>query len=174
MLQELRFQFSTAILTVLTIGAAIAAALNYQQIHRFRLPEDGAVWEDHMGKVVAVRLAPNGPTARAGIRVNDVLKTIQGTPIHTTEDVPKSLAYVGAWAKVTYTFNRGAVDDVKATVYVGEASRGRRALVPVPCWTVLSGDRLIYLFPAGQRAQSAALLHLLPGFVYLLLLPLHG
>ena len=46
MLQELKFQLSTAILTVLTIAAAIAAALNYQQIHRFRLPDDGVVWAD--------------------------------------------------------------------------------------------------------------------------------
>src|SRR5438067_749095 len=44
MLQELKFQLSTAILTVLTITAAIAAALNYQQIHRFRLPDDGVTY----------------------------------------------------------------------------------------------------------------------------------
>ena len=46
MFQELKFQLSTAILTVLTIAAAIAAALNYQQIHRFRLPDDGVSWAD--------------------------------------------------------------------------------------------------------------------------------
>ncbi len=49
MLQELKFQLSTAILTVLTIAAAIAAALNYQQIHRFRLPDDGVIWADRDG-----------------------------------------------------------------------------------------------------------------------------
>ena len=40
MLQELKFQLSTAVLTVLTIGAAIGAALNYQQLHRFPLPDE--------------------------------------------------------------------------------------------------------------------------------------
>ena len=49
MLQELKFQLSTAVLTVLTIAAGIAAALNYQQIHRFRLPDDGVVWADRLG-----------------------------------------------------------------------------------------------------------------------------
>src|ERR1019366_8939543 len=93
MLQELKFQFSTAILTVLTIAAAIAAALNYQQIHRFRLPDDGVVWRDRGGQVVAARVNPNGPAAYAGIRADDVLETIEGAPIRSTEDVPKRLAY---------------------------------------------------------------------------------
>ena len=37
MLQELKFQLSTAILTVLTIAAATAAVLNYQQNQVFRV-----------------------------------------------------------------------------------------------------------------------------------------
>src|ERR1700744_4294355 len=104
MLQDLKFQLSTALLTVLTIAAAIAAALNYQQIHRFRLPDDGVIWGDRTGssgrgQVVALRVVPNGPADRAGIRINDVLKSIQAAPIVDTSDVPQRLAYVGAWAK---------------------------------------------------------------------------
>src|SRR5271154_364400 len=99
MFQELRFQLSTAILTVLTIAAAVAAALNYQQIHRFRLPDDGVTWGDRassgQNRVVALRVAPNGPADRAGIRANDVLKSIQSAPIADTSDVPRRLAYVG-------------------------------------------------------------------------------
>ena len=132
MLQELRFQLSTAILTVLTIAAAVAAALNYQQIHRFRLPDDGVTWGDRMAdqgrsQVVALRVAPNGPADRAGIRVNDILKSIQAAPIADTSDVPRRLAYVGAWAKAAYVVRRSgtATDvDVPATVIVGEAARG--------------------------------------------------
>ena len=124
MLQELKFQLSTAILTVLTIAAAIAAALSYQQIHKFRLPDDGVVWLDRAGKVVAVRVIPNGPGDRAGIRENDVLKAIQGSPIVSTEDVPRRLASGGAWTKALYLVRRSGVDDVKATVIVGEAARG--------------------------------------------------
>jgi len=132
MLQELRFQLSTAILTVLTIAAAVAAALNYQQIHRFRLPDDGVTWGDRTvdqgrSQVVALRVAPNGPADRAGIRVNDVLKSIQAAPIADTSDVPRRLAYVGAWAKAAYVVRRSgtAADvDVPATVIVGEAARG--------------------------------------------------
>src|SRR5579863_9075682 len=128
MLQELKFQLSTAILTVLTIAAGIAAALNYQQIHRFRLPDDGVVWADFSGfdgqpQVRALRVVPNGPADRAGIRPNDVLKLIQSVPIHDTGDVPQRLAYVGAWAKAAYVVRRGGVD-APASVIVGEAARG--------------------------------------------------
>jgi two-component system, NtrC family, sensor kinase len=133
MLQELRFQLSTAILTVLTIAAAVAAALNYQQIHRFRLPDDGVTWGDRLGEggrnqVVAVRVAPNGPADRAGIRANDILKSIQSAPVVDTSDVPKRLAYVGAWAKAAYVVSQpsatGVNVDVPHTVIVGEAARG--------------------------------------------------
>src|SRR5580700_9783844 len=128
MLQELKFQFSTAILTVLTIAAAIAAALNYQQIHRFRLPDDGVAWTDGTDsqgqkQVRALRVLTNGPADRAGIRPNDVLISIQTAPVHDTSNVPQRLAYVGAWAKAAYLVRRGGVD-VPASVIVGEAARG--------------------------------------------------
>ena len=128
MFQELRFQLSTAILTVLTIAAAIAAALNYQQIHRFRLPDDGVIWADStlasgQPQVRALRVLPNGPADRAGIRPNDLLESIQASPVHDTSDVPQRLAYVGAWAKATYVVRRGGID-VPVVVIVGEAARG--------------------------------------------------
>src|ERR1700729_685877 len=134
MLQDLKFQLSTAILTVLTIAAAIAAALNYQQIHRFRLPDDGVTWVDRsvpngQNLVRALRVLPNGPGDRAGIRADDTLESIQGAPIRSTSDVPQRLAYVGAWAKAAYVVRRtsratGVSVDVPVSVIVGEAVRG--------------------------------------------------
>jgi two-component system, NtrC family, sensor kinase len=123
MFQELKFQLSTAILTVLTIAAAIAAALNYQQIHRFRLPDDGVAWADRQNQVVAVNVLANGPADRAGIRVNDILRSIQTASIRDTSDVPRRLAYVGAWGKAVYVVRRGGVD-VAVSLIVGEAARG--------------------------------------------------
>src|SRR5580658_3961421 len=143
MLQELKFQLSTAILTVLTIAAAVAAVINYEQIHKFRLPDDGVIWGDRAvdqgaangrNQVVAMRVAPEGPADRAGIRAGDVLKSIQAAPIADTSDVPRRLAYVGAWAKAAYVVSRPSLIngnsgpeawvDVPATVIVGEAARG--------------------------------------------------
>src|SRR5665213_2740619 len=124
MLQELKFQLSTALLTVLTIAAAIAGAVSYQQLHRFPLPDDGVVWRDRGAQVVAARVIRNGPAYLAGVRTNDVLDTIQGVQMRTAEDVPKRLAYFGAWAKALYVVKRAGVHDVKATVIIGEAARG--------------------------------------------------
>jgi PAS domain S-box-containing protein len=140
MLQELKFQFSTALLTIMTLAAGIAAALNYQQILRFRLPDDGVVWVDrgvaggidrgddrggahNPRHVVAERVEPNGPADRAGIRKGDILRSIQGAEINSTEDVPRRLAYVGAWAKATYSVQRFDIP-ITVTVIVGEARRG--------------------------------------------------
>ncbi len=133
MLQELKFQLSTAILTVLTIAAGVAAVLNYQQIQRFRLPDDGVTWADQTAadrgaasgenRVVALRVLAGGPADRAGIRVGDVLVSIQSAPIRDTKDIPRRLAYVGAWAKAAYVVHRARVD-VPVAVIVGEAARG--------------------------------------------------
>ena len=151
MLQELKFQLSTALLTVLTLAAAIGAALNYQQLHRFPLPDDGVVWRDRGGQVVATRVVPGGPADRAGIRANDVLRTIQGVPIRTTADVPQRLASCGAWAKVLYVVKRAGIVDVKAPLIVNEADRGVASHVPVHGGDQLSRHRTFHLFPPRQR-----------------------
>jgi two-component system NtrC family sensor kinase len=155
MLQELKFQLSTAILTVLTIAAAIAVVLNYQQIHRFKLPDDGVTWADRNGYVIAVRVTPNGPADRAGIRASDILETIQAGPVRTTGDVPQRLAYIGAWAKAAYIVRRGGVD-VPVSVIVGEASRGIAIT-----WKYLVGLAylLIGLFVYFRRGSAYKALH---------------
>src|SRR5580693_2345896 len=97
MLQELRFQLSTALLTVLTIAAAIAAGFNYEQNQKFRLPTDDAVWADGADGVVAAQVKAGGSADRAGIRPGDVLRSIQTTAILHSEDVPRTLGAIGAW-----------------------------------------------------------------------------
>ena len=46
MFQELKFQLSSAILTVVTIAAVVAGILNYEQNRKFPLPDDGVTWVD--------------------------------------------------------------------------------------------------------------------------------
>ena len=128
MLQELKFQLSTAILTVLTIAAAIAAALNYQQIHRFRLPDDGVTWADATAPTGRNRCALCGccrTVRRSGPASGPTTcsNPFSRRPVRDTSDVPQRLAYVGAWAKAAYMVRRGGVD-VPVSVIVGEAARG--------------------------------------------------
>src|ERR1043166_7621711 len=54
MFQELKFQLSTAILTILTLAAGVSAFINFQQQYKFRLPEDNVVWVEGGGHVEAL------------------------------------------------------------------------------------------------------------------------
>src|SRR5580658_1979762 len=110
MLQELKFQLSTAILTVLTVAAAIAAGVNYDQIHKFKLPDDGGVWVNRSGKVIAAQVLANGPADRARIRAGGTLEAIQAERVRNTDDVPQRRAYIGAWQKAAYGVRRAGVD----------------------------------------------------------------
>jgi two-component system NtrC family sensor kinase len=154
MLQELKFQLSTAILTVLTIAAAIAAVLNYQQNQKFKLPDDGVIWRDRGNQVIAVRVRSHGPADNAGIRPGDVLKTIQGSPVATAGDVPRWLASGGAWAKAVYLVRRAGVDDVKANVIVGEAIRGVALSYQYGVGLCYLAIGLFIYFRRGSAAQA--------------------
>src|SRR5215469_12737933 len=73
MLQELKFQLSTAVLTVLTVAAAISAGINFSQQLRFRLPDDGVTWVDRTQPgsstaVQALHVVADSGAANAGLR----------------------------------------------------------------------------------------------------------
>ena len=65
MFQELKFQLSTAILTVITLAAGVAAFINFEAQLSFRLPDDGVIWVDRAPGVEALYVAPRGPGANA-------------------------------------------------------------------------------------------------------------
>ena len=119
MFQELKFQLSTAILTILTIAAAASAVINFQQQHKFRLADDGAVWVDRGHRVEALHIDPDGPAAKAGLKNGDTLLKISGAATIKAIDVPQILARVGAWNKAQYIATRNGVE-FNADVYVRE------------------------------------------------------
>jgi two-component system NtrC family sensor kinase len=119
MFQELKFQVSTAILTILTIAAAVSAVINFQQQQKFRLPDDGVVWVQRAQGVQALHVERAGPAAKAGLKNGDTLLEINGVPIRKATDVPQVLVTVGAWSKPSYTVRRQGVE-FKAQVVVGE------------------------------------------------------
>ncbi|HCC59104.1 MAG TPA: hypothetical protein DEQ47_17945, partial [Solibacterales bacterium] len=104
MLQELKFQLSTAFLTVLTAAALVAAILNFQQLHRFHLGDDGVTWIDQstngQPEVKAFRVAPNSSGERAGLRKGDVLVRINGAAIAKAQNVTQIVADK-AWRRLT-------------------------------------------------------------------------
>lgn len=127
MLQELKFQLSTAILTIVTIAAGVSAVINFQQQHKFRLPEDGVVWVDREAGVEALYVKPDGPGAKAGLRDGDRLLKINSLAITRAIDVPQVLVGVGAWNKTEYVLERRGIE-FDATVYVGQTPPDRAIL----------------------------------------------
>ncbi|MGA2267981.1 MAG: ATP-binding protein [Bryobacteraceae bacterium] len=122
MFQELKFQLSTAILTILTLAAGVAAVINFQQYQHFRLPDDGVIWVDRRGGVEALYVAPKSPGANAGVHAGDRIESIEGVAIQKAVDVTKVLVSIGSWRKATYLVDHGSVA-VQTPVIVGEVPR---------------------------------------------------
>src|ERR1035437_9095680 len=102
MFQELKFQLSTAILTILTLAAGVSAFINFQQFNRFRLPEDGVIWVDRQASVEALSVKPGSPGRNAGIHKGDRLLDIGGVRIEQATDVGKVLVRVGGGRRAKY------------------------------------------------------------------------
>src|SRR5579872_4572382 len=120
MLQELKFQLSTAILTILTVAAVVSVVINFEQHHKFHLPEDGVTWVDGRDGVEAIHTAASSQAAKAGVRVGDVLLKINGFPVSNALKVTQLLVGIGSWNKADYQVRRHGVE-FKTTLIVGEA-----------------------------------------------------
>jgi two-component system NtrC family sensor kinase len=122
MLQELKFQLSTAILTILTVAAAVSASINFTQQWSFHLPDDGVTWVDRGGKVQALRVVPDSGGFNAGLRSGDVLRKINALHIANALYVPQALATIGVWNKADYLVARNGVE-FKTSVIVAAVPR---------------------------------------------------
>ncbi len=150
MFQELKFQLSTAILTVITLAAGVAAFINFEAKYHFRLPDDGVIWADRNGGVEALHVMARGPGANAGVHPGDRLESIQGIAITQATDVARHLAGIQAWHFANYTLNeRGIQFDAK--VMIGEVPLDR-----VVVWEYVVGCAylLIGLFVYFRRGSA--------------------
>jgi two-component system, NtrC family, sensor kinase len=155
MFQELKFQLSTAILTLLTLGAAAAALINFQQSRHFHLPDDGVIWVDQNGAVGAFSVPAGSPGAKAGLHRGDQLQLIDGVPIQKASDATKVLANIGAWKKATYHVSEKGVD-FDATVLIGEVPFDRAVLYQ---YAVGAAYLLIGLFVYFRRGTAHRAVH---------------
>jgi two-component system, NtrC family, sensor kinase len=123
-LRDLKTQFASALLFVLTVAAVCCAVINFHQQSLYHLPDDGVTWVDRAGadgqnQVVALHVTSGSPGDNAGIRPGDILLQVAGKPIANTIDVAKSLQQVGLWLKAEYLVRRNGVS-VPMQVLVGE------------------------------------------------------
>ena len=123
-MRDLKTQFASALLFVLTVAAVCCAVINFRQQSLYHLPDVGVTWVDRPGpdgqnEVTALNVTPGGQGYNAGIRAGDVLLQVAGTPIAKSADVPQVLQQVGVWRKTEYIVRRDNVP-VPAQVIVGE------------------------------------------------------
>src|SRR5579864_7297050 len=107
MLQELKFQLSTAILTIVTLATGVGAVLNFNAYRQFHLPDDGVIWVNHGGGVQAVDVRQGSPADNALIHPGDRLLSINNVRIEKETDVAAVLATIKAWGKADYHLLRG-------------------------------------------------------------------
>ncbi|MBV8819594.1 MAG: PAS domain S-box protein, partial [Acidobacteriaceae bacterium] len=124
-MKDLRAQFVSALLFILTVAAVSCAVINFHQQSVYHLPDDGVTWVDRKAAdrkdaVVALYVEKRSQAENAGIRAGDQLLSIAGTDIQRAVNVPEILGRIPLWSKIDYVIRRSGVD-VKKPVIVGEA-----------------------------------------------------
>ncbi len=174
MFQELKFQLSTAILTILTLATGVVAVINFQQNHKFRLHDDGVIWADSSGGVQALEAPRDSAGYRAGVRNGDVLMSISrqdqrregqesidqhathGVPVGTALDVAKILGSLPSWLPAVYHVRRGNLEFDIRNLVVNEVPLDRAVQYE---YVVGAGYLVIGLFVYFRRGSAQKALH---------------
>jgi two-component system, NtrC family, sensor kinase len=131
-LRDLKTQFASALLFVLTVAAVCCAVVNFRQQSLYHLPDDGVTWVDRTGadgqtQVRALHVTPGSPGDNAGIRAGDVLLQVAGKHVENIIQVAQALQQVVPWLKAEYLVRRDNVP-VPIQVIVAEGVVLDRAL----------------------------------------------
>ncbi len=121
--REFQTRITASVLVLLTVAAVVFAGYNYKVESQYVIPDDGVWWLERKGQLVADKLDPNGPAARAGIRTGDAVFSVNGRKVETSASLARQLYYSGVWSKATYSLNRGSVPvDVEVVLAPAERS----------------------------------------------------
>src|SRR4051794_16941478 len=156
MVQELKFQLSTAILTILTLAAGVAAFLNFDQQRNFRLHEDGVIWVDRAGAVQALEVPSDSAGAKAGVHRGDRLLSINGIKIEKAIDVAKVLASITAWTAAKYVVIEKGQEVEINKLFVAEVPLDRAKIYE---YMVGFGYLTIGLFVYFRRGSAQKAMH---------------
>jgi two-component system NtrC family sensor kinase len=160
-MKELKLQLVSALLVILTVAAVIAAGFNFNQQSKFHLPDDGVIWVDQPSgdavRVVALRVQPGSPGAKAGLHPHDVLLSIEGVKIQNSLQPSQVLARLGAWKTAQYTvLHEGRGEEVQHNVIIAATERDSTLLY-------LYADGAVYLaiglFVYFRRSAAPRALH---------------
>jgi two-component system, NtrC family, sensor kinase len=122
MKQNLRVSLGAVILALATLAALTFAILNFQQRSLFDVPDDGVAWLDTDHGVVAWKVAPNSPGARAGIRAGDQLVAFNDAAMHRALQLTERRWRAGIWTQVRYKLARNG-EEFETPVVIAPAPK---------------------------------------------------
>jgi len=120
--RESQARFVAVLLFLLTVGAVVFAGFNFQKERDSAVPDDGVWWIERSGQLIADRVDPTGPGAKAGIKTGDQLVSVNGQDIKSTPGLVRQLYHTGVWAKASYSLIRQSVP-LDSTVILVPADR---------------------------------------------------
>ena len=107
--RESQARFVAVLLFLLTVAAVVFAGFNFEKERESAVPDDGVWWIEHGGSLIADRIDPSGPGAKAGIKVGDQLLSINGQEIKSTPGLVRQLYQTGVYSKAAYSLVRNSV-----------------------------------------------------------------
>jgi PAS domain S-box-containing protein len=107
--RESQARFVAVLLFVMTVAAVVFAGFNFQKERDSAVPDDGVWWVEHDGHLIADRVDPHGPGAKAGIKVDDELVSINTQDIKSTPGLVRQLYRTGVWSKAEYSLLRQTI-----------------------------------------------------------------
>src|SRR4051812_42539929 len=137
MTKDFQIRFLAVLLFLFTAAAAVFAWLNFRAEAKFEVPYDGVGWVEHDGRIVAQRVDADGPAARGGIRVGDVVTAVNEVSVRNVGGVTRQVYRTGIYQKANYSLERNHVPLVVGVI-LGQFDR-----------SVNSGLRLIALIYLG-------------------------
>jgi two-component system, NtrC family, sensor kinase len=124
----LRSQFANTLLLVLSAAAIVAAVINFQQLRKFQIPDDGVTWADRAeangpSRVLAIHISPGSTGDKAQIHLGDELVAVDGTPVRNALDVARILWSIPLiYERPTqYTLRRGGIEFQKDKIFIQTA-----------------------------------------------------
>ncbi len=107
--RESQARFVAVLLFLVTVAAVVFAGFNFQKERESAVPDDGVWWVERDGRLVADKVDPNGPGAKAGIKTNDQLIEVNSQEIRNTPGLVRQLYRTGVYSKAIYTLMRQSV-----------------------------------------------------------------
>ena len=107
--RESQSRFVAVVLFLLTVAAVVFAGFNFQAEHRITAPDDGVLWTERNGHLIADQVRSDGPGAKAGVKPGDVLVAVNGRDVNNTAGLERQMYGAGVWSKASYTLSRQSV-----------------------------------------------------------------